>query len=631
MKAKLETLSDYEEIKEDLDTIKLLINIKKICYNFQDKKYAPSAIFKALDMFVNCKQTEDMSDQRFIDKYNDAVRLMKTSGIIMNVAELIIKQEHGDTSSKSFDENLQFQEEAQNMFLAFGHLRNMDPKRYSKIKEDLWNDFCKGQNNYPKTITESYELQTVYWRNKSNNKNNKSNNNNNNEGGLSFFNAKHKNKTCFTCGEKGHISPECPKNNNNTNNTNNSHNNNNSNSNNRGLSNAQQQNNKNNNNNSNNPVYNRSTGSQHFQVATTFSFFNKAKISDENNYNNMIKEFNYKNIMKAYEECKCAMSNNGDDQNVSNLKEWFLLDSQSTIDIFCNLSLLNNIETVKNGITLQTNAGEIYINKMGNLNGYGKVWCDERAITNILCLNNIKKLYRVTYDSASDDTFIFHKNNSLIKFTCSQNGLYFHDTDNGQIHLLNTVEENMAGFSEHQINRAKKARDLYAMVGYPTVKDFIAMIKNNMLMNCLVTVEDIKNAEKIFGPDIHVLKGKTVRQKPMPVTVDYVKIPAKILTLYHKVVLAIDIFFVNNLAFFISVARNLKFGTTEYITYRTKSVLLESIANLVGAYNKRSFKINTILADPEFEPLRDELRNRWNISLNCCSKGENVPEIECYI
>ena len=54
------------------------------------------------------------------------------------------------------------------------------------------------------------------------------------------------------------------------------------------------------------------------------------------------------------------------------------------------------------------------------------------------------------------------------------------------------------------------------MDGYPTMKDFIAMIKNNMLMNCPVTVEDIKNAENIFGPDIHVLKGKTVRQKKCP-------------------------------------------------------------------------------------------------------------------
>src|SRR5210317_773271 len=78
---------------------------------------------------------------------------------------------------------------------------------------------------------------------------------------------------------------------------------------------------------------------------------------------------------------------------------------------------------------------------MGNFNGYGKVWCDERVITNILCLNNLKKLYRVTYDSASDDTFFVDKNNSLINFTCSQNGLYFHDKDNRKIKLLNTVEK----------------------------------------------------------------------------------------------------------------------------------------------------------------------------------------------
>src|SRR5210317_410777 len=139
-------------------------------------------------MFVTCKQTEDTSDQRFLDKYNDSVRLMKTSGIIMNVSELIIKQEHGDISSKSSDEQLQLQKEAQNRFLVFGHLGNMDPKCYAKIKEDLWNDFCKSQNNYLKTITESYELQTGYWRNKSyDKKNNNSNDNNNNEGGLSFL------------------------------------------------------------------------------------------------------------------------------------------------------------------------------------------------------------------------------------------------------------------------------------------------------------------------------------------------------------------------------------------------------------------------------------------------------------
>src|SRR5210317_2181159 len=179
------------------------------------------------------------------------------------------------------------------------------------------------------------------------------------------------------------------------------------------------------------------------------------------------------------------------------------------------------------------------MNKMENLNGYGNFGCDYRAITNILCLKKSKNYTKLHMIVQMMIHFVFTINR-LIKFTGSQNKLYFHDTDNRQISLLNTVKENMAGFSEQQINRAKKARDLYAMIGYPTVKDFIAIIKNNMLMNCPVTVEDIKNAEKIFGPDIHVLMGKTVRQKTMPVIVDYVKIPTTILTLHHEVVLAID-------------------------------------------------------------------------------------------
>ena len=63
MKAKLCTVSGYEEIKNKQDTITLLKEIKKICYNFQEKNYAPAALFQVLDRFINCKQKEDMTDQ----------------------------------------------------------------------------------------------------------------------------------------------------------------------------------------------------------------------------------------------------------------------------------------------------------------------------------------------------------------------------------------------------------------------------------------------------------------------------------------------------------------------------------------------------------------------------------------
>ena len=39
----------------------------------------------------------------------------------------------------------------------------MDPTRSSKIKEDFWNGFLKGQKYHPKTITDTYQIQTDYW------------------------------------------------------------------------------------------------------------------------------------------------------------------------------------------------------------------------------------------------------------------------------------------------------------------------------------------------------------------------------------------------------------------------------------------------------------------------------------
>ena len=65
MKAKLKALKEYEAIKDELNTIELLKEIKKLCYNFQEKNYASASIHAVLDKFINCKQAEDMSDQRY--------------------------------------------------------------------------------------------------------------------------------------------------------------------------------------------------------------------------------------------------------------------------------------------------------------------------------------------------------------------------------------------------------------------------------------------------------------------------------------------------------------------------------------------------------------------------------------
>ena len=73
---------------------------------------------------------------------------------------------------------------------------------------------------------------------------------------------------------------------------------------------------------------------------------------------------------------------------------------------------------------------------------------------------------------------------------------------------MNSQYENSIFFSNEEIERAKKARNLYAMLGYPSIYGFKIMVKNNMLMKSPINEKDIDITEKVFGPDIQSLKEK---------------------------------------------------------------------------------------------------------------------------
>ena len=78
------------------------------------------------------------------------------------------------------------------------------------------------------------------------------------------------------------------------------------------------------------------------------------------------------------------------------------------------------------------------------------------------------------------------------------------------------------------------------------------MVREQLLTNCPVTVQDIDNANRIFGPDLANLRGKTTRTKPERVRVEYVQIPRDFVQLHKYVTLVADVMFVNGLPFLIT-------------------------------------------------------------------------------
>jgi hypothetical protein len=99
--------------------------------------------------------------------------------------------------------------------VTYGILVHADRGRYSKLIEEIENDYLMGNNNYPKTPTEAYNLLVNY-------KNYNNTNKQNIPGGLDQVafvaegkrlkanNKEHPHIQCFKCKKYGHYKSNCP-------------------------------------------------------------------------------------------------------------------------------------------------------------------------------------------------------------------------------------------------------------------------------------------------------------------------------------------------------------------------------------------------------------------------------------
>jgi hypothetical protein len=74
-----------------------------------------------------------------------------------------------------------------------------------------------------------------------------------------------------------------------------------------------------------------------------------------------------------------------------------LLDNQSTFDLCCNRGFMSRIRKASCALNMTSNGSGLKITKQGKFPGYKLwVWFSKKAITNIICLQNLIKSYRVT-------------------------------------------------------------------------------------------------------------------------------------------------------------------------------------------------------------------------------------------
>eukprot|EP00957_Ditylum_brightwellii_P207494 15353227-Ditylum_brightwellii.AAC.1 len=120
-------------------------------------------------------------------------------------------------------------------------------------------------------------------------------------------------------------------------------------------------------------------------------------------------------------------------------------------------------------------------------------------------------------------------------------------------------------------------------------------------------MEDIKNANIIFGKYVGFLNSKAVRKAPKPVVNDYVHVPPESMDIHKDVTIATDIMFVNKLPILTSISKNLKFITSQKLGSRATKNILKAIRNVIKLYSQHDFKVIAANIDNKVECLRDKL------------------------
>eukprot|EP00536_Pseudo-nitzschia_multiseries_P013542 jgi/Psemu1/35536/gm1.35536_g len=205
---------------------------------------------------------------------------------------------------------------------------------------------------------------------------------------------------------------------------------------------------------------------------------------------------------------------------------WILLGSESSLNLIVDPELVTNIQQAPNSgfMSIQCNSGVSKTNLIADLPGFGM----------------------------DGGTRRFQRSG------CNQ---YYCDMQeyNGTVLALDMVEGKANSYSALDCFWAKKARDMQEILGFPTSKELIKMIDNNILKDCPITRRDIKVVPDIYGKHVSILKGKSVRQQVPHTRENITPIPSNILKAYRDVTLCVNIITVNSIQFLVSILGHIQF------------------------------------------------------------------------
>lgn len=593
LKALLKGDDNWGTLEARQDSIGLLRMIKGLCCKFDPTKQETRAIVAADKAIMCYVQDGHVSNSQYFERFNALVDTALSYGSSIGHSRALVGAElvkMGTTrDSATPSQTNEAMELAQERYLSMLMLDGANYYKFKGLREELDNDYAKGTDTYPTNRNAVLRLlnsrKTPSFPPQPNVR----------QGDAAMMFAqgdggRPDNRKCFRCGRKGHIATNCP---------------------------AEKP-----------GVNDGGNGGEEDEHMHTM----RAVESDESGEDEDESDDGSIDVDGDDEACYFFHQREGGGLN----RNWLLLDSQSSTDMFCNRNYLTNVTAAPRPTTIHCNAGSTVCTKMGIFSteefGDIPVKYHPKGICNVISLKTMKSLFPITYSSTpgndKEATFKVETRKGIIEFKPCSKGLHYFDmnklTDKEEL-FVQTVQQSYEGFSKEQVKRAIKARKLQAMLGSPAKGDFEAMVRGKLIDDCPVDVSDLQNAHTIFGPDLAGLRGRTVRRRPERVTTNIVSIPRDFVLLHKFVTLTADIMFVNGVPFLVTRSRNIQLITVEFLRRRTAKIIGDKLTRVLHLYQRAGFTIQTALMDKEFDSVAHQCPT---LPINTTAANEHVPEIE---
>lgn len=601
MKSKITSRKGFVKADIEKDVVWLLEALDEVMLNYEQIKHPIMARDDQMERIMRMRQREGESNKDFVKQMMREVKVYKKYGGKSFLwseeqdkeVESRMKEETKGLSSeeKSIKKKL-IKKEIEDKITSMVILKRTDKKRYGNLQIKYHNRYLMGENKYPESSSEVLKILDNYkqeWNgNRPPPKTNGTQKVSSTTNGASFLQTEkgtkiqylkgtngsfHPRVTCHGCGIKGHYKSHCPV-----------------------------------------CIDDQGTTTEHHQESESEDKTEKEE--------GAVSEVHIGTIM-----------NQGIQTHIN--PRWILLDSESTNHTFCNKDLVTDIRKTNDGemLRMYSNGGFMDTNEKANF-GSIEVWYNKDGMANILSLAEISESYRVTLDTEVENAMILHLyGGKTMKFERVDEGLYVFDaSDLSSYKLMNaftflsTVDYNKQLYKARDVRKADEAIVLHRRTNHMAKDKFVRVIQQNLIRNCPLTVGDVRRSNKIYGPALPTIKGRTrYRESSRVPDQDIIQIPKDLYEDLKRVTLCIDFHFVNNVTVFHTISRRLNYRTVAFPMSRTKYSILKEIQEVQRKYHSRGFQIIDIHADKEFEKVRSLL---YPVRLTCCGVDDHVPEVE---